>query len=89
LLQQLSDDDLLRTTDLVLQDKLRTVFTKASIRISASAAGKQEAAYLEVKAGTPLLVRSMELYSIDRRGILCGPSYFRSDLFAYRVTVTS
>jgi GntR family transcriptional regulator len=89
LLQQLNDDELLRTADLVLQDKLGTVITKAEIRISAIAAAKHQAKALGVDVGAPLLLRFMELYSVGGRGILCGPSYFRSDLFAYRVTVTS
>jgi GntR family transcriptional regulator len=89
LLHQLHDEDLLRATDLVLQENLRTVFTKADIRISATVARKREAKALEIDVGTPLLKRFMDLYSIDGRGILCGPSYFRADLYTYRVTVTS
>jgi len=89
LLQQLNEEDLLRVPDLVLQAKLHTVFSRADMRICAVAAGKQEAKALKVAVGTPLLQRLMDLYAGDGRGMLCGPSYFRSDRYAYRVSITS
>jgi len=89
LLQQLTDEDLIQVPDLVLQAKLHTVFSRADMRILATAAGKAEAKALRVPVGTPLLQRLMDLYAGDGRGILCGPSYFRSDLYVYRVSVTS
>jgi GntR family transcriptional regulator len=88
LLRQLSEDDLLSTPDLVLQARLKIILARADIRILATAAEEKEAALLGVSVGAPLLERVMELYAADGRGVICGPSYFRSDRYVYRLSVT-
>jgi len=87
LLRQLSEDELISTPDLVLQTRLNLGLGRTDIRILATAAGEQEATLLGVGVGTPLLERVTEIYASDGRGIICGPSYFRSDRYVYRLTV--
>lgn len=84
----LSDADLIKEpTWLVIQQKLGVSIERADMRILATAASEKEAMLLTVEEGFPLLERYLDCYSVDGRGVLSGPSVFRSDRFVYQVTV--
>lgn len=57
--------------------RLRVLRVEGTIR--AALASPKIAERLAVKRGSPLLIRDYVLFSADRRPIVCGESYYRSD----------
>ena len=68
----------------LVEDKLDLVLDRATQTIAAGKAGKKEAAYLQVKAGTPLLIMERVAYA-GNRPVELSVNAYRSDRYKYRV----
>ncbi|MBE3571774.1 MAG: GntR family transcriptional regulator [Moorella humiferrea] len=67
------------------EEKLGLVLERAEQTISAGRAGKREAAYLQVKAGTPLLIMERVAYDDKGRPVELSINAYRPDRYKYRV----
>ncbi|AYD04477.1 GntR family transcriptional regulator [Neorhizobium sp. NCHU2750] len=60
----------------ILDERFRLAVHRVEGRIRAGLAYGEIARYLDIKPGSPLLIRDYVLFSIDRRPLVCGESFY-------------
>jgi GntR family transcriptional regulator len=60
----------------ILDERFRLAVHRVEGRIRAGLAHGEIAQYLEIEPGRPLLIRDYVLFSIDRRPLVCGESFY-------------
>jgi GntR family transcriptional regulator len=60
----------------ILDERFRLPVHRVEGRIRAGLAKKKISEYLDIKPGSPLLIRDYVLFSIDRRPLVCGESFY-------------
>lgn len=60
---------------------------KADYEIGADAAANNEASFMNIKIGDPILVRKLVIYASPGHPVIAGRSVYRADLFKYSVSV--
>ncbi|MGQ4274664.1 GntR family transcriptional regulator [Terrihabitans sp. B22-R8] len=63
----------------ILHEHFRLPVHRVEGKIRAGLASQAIASHLDVKAGSPVLIREYVLFSMDRRPLVCGESFYRED----------
>jgi GntR family transcriptional regulator len=86
----ISSKELRETTEMItfIEGKLKTKAHSANQTIDVGLAEERVAKHLSVKPKTPLLIIERDYYSRDGSLMFITMTYFRSDLYKYRIELT-